>query len=177
VSDSSERGTSERDKRTEGAVSAPAAEGSALRRRYGAHPAHGIVLVLSGVPAGLALGQLLSERPREVATWLAGGAALHDGVLLPAYVAVDAAAVALWRRRPGRVAWLNFVRVPAAVSGLLLLIFSPVILGKAASFEQKTGRSTDAYAGRWLLVTAILFACSGAAYLARLWWVHRRGRI
>lgn len=155
-------------------MSAPAATGSALRRRYGAHPAHALVLALSFVPAGLALGQLLSERPREVATWLAGGAALHDGLLLPAYVALDAGAVALWRRRPGRVAWLNFLRVPAAVSGMLLLIFSPMILGKAASFEQRTGRSTDAYAGRWLLVTAVLFAGSGLAYLARSWWVRRR---
>ncbi len=145
-----------------------------VRRLYGEHPAHFLVLVLSLVPASLALGQLLDERPLDVATWFAVGAVLHDGLLLPAYVLLDVALVTAWRRRPGRVAWLNFVRIPLAVSGLLLLMFSPLILRQAESFEYKTGRTLDGFAGRWLLVTAIVAAVSAVWYLARLAVVHRR---
>ena len=144
------------------------------RRLYGEHPAHALVLLLSLVPAALALSQLLDERRIDVAKWLVGSAVLHDAVLLPAYVVLDGAAVALWRRHPGPVAWLNFVRIPAAVSGMLLLVYSPEILGKAESFEAKTGRSTDAYLGHWLGVTAILAAGSAVWYLARLAVVKRR---
>jgi hypothetical protein len=144
------------------------------RRLYGEHPAHALVLLLSFVPAAFALSQLLDERRLDVGKWLIGSAVLHDAVLLPLYVLVDAGAVALWRRHPGPVAWLNFVRIPAAVSGMLLLIYSPEILGKAESFEQKTGRSTDAYLGHWLLVTALLAAGSAVWYLARLAVVRRR---
>ena len=145
-----------------------------VRRLYGEHPGHAAVLLLTLIPAALALSQLFDERRVDVGTWLLGAAVLHDGLLLPVYVLLDAAAVTLWRRRPGRVAWLNFVRVPLAVSGMLLLMFSPVILGKATSFEQKTGRPTGPYLGHWLLVTAILAAGSAAWYLARVAVVRRR---
>jgi hypothetical protein len=147
---------------------------AAARRQYGAHPAHALLLLASFVPAALALTQLLDERRIDVAKWLVGSAVLHDALLLPAYVLVDAAAVALWRRHPGPVAWLNFVRVPGAVSGMLFLVYSPEILGKAESFQQKTGRSTDPYLAHWLLVTAILAAGSAVWYLARLAVVRRR---
>lgn len=144
------------------------------RRLYGEHPAHAAVLLVSFVPALLALGQLLDERRIDVAKWLIGSAVLHDALVLPAYVLADAAAVALWRRRPGQVAWLNFVRIPLAVSGMLLLVYSPEILGKAASFQDRTGRSTDPYLGHWLGVTAILAAGSAVWYLTRLAVVRRR---
>jgi hypothetical protein len=153
-------------------ITGPAA---AVRRLYGEHPAHFIVLVLSFIPATLAFSQLLDERPLAVGTWFVGGAILHDGLLLPLYVLLDAAILALWRRRPGRVAWLNFVRVPLAVSGMLLLMFSPLILRQAESFEYKTGRSYNDFVGRWLLVTAILAAVSAVWYLARVVIVRRRG--
>ena len=144
------------------------------RRLYGAHPAHAVVLLVSLIPAALAVGQLLDERPLDVGRWLIGSALVHDGLLLPLYVLADAALVALWRRRPGRVAWLNFVRIPVAVSGLMLLLFSPVILRQAESYEFKTGRSIDEYFGRWLLLSAILAGISAAWYLTRLAIVRRR---
>ncbi len=147
---------------------------ASVRRFYGEHPAHFVVLVLSFIPATLALGQLLDERTLDVGKWFAAGAILHDGLLLPLYVLLDAAILTLWRRRPGRVAWLNFVRIPLAVSGLLLLMFSPLILRQAESFQYKTGRSYDDFVGRWLLITAILAAVSAVWYLARVLVVHRR---
>jgi hypothetical protein len=157
------------------AVTAPGGFTATARRLYGAHPAHALVLLVSLIPAALALGQLLDERPLDVGRWLIGSAFVHDGLLLPFYVLADAALVALWRRRPGRVAWLNFVRIPVAVSGLMLLLFSPVILRQAESYEFKTGRSIDEYLGRWLLLSAILAAGSAVWYLLRLGVVHRRG--
>ncbi|GAA0607058.1 hypothetical protein GCM10009547_06230 [Sporichthya brevicatena] len=146
---------------------------TAVRRFYGEHPAHALVLMLSFVPAALALRELLNERTLDVAGWFAAGAVLHDGLLLPVYVLLDVALVTLWRRRPGRVAWLNFVRIPLAVSGILLLMFSPLILRQAESYEYKTGRPIDEFVGRWLLVTAILAAISALWYAVRVAFVRR----
>jgi len=139
-----------------------------VRRRYGAHPAHLLLLLAGFVVAALALKVLLGERPRDVGQWLVGSAVVHDAVLVPAYIGADAVLVALWRRRPGRVAWLNHVRVPAALSGMLLLIWSPEILRRATSFQRQTGRTTDAYLAHWLFVTAVLFGGSALLYLGRV---------
>jgi hypothetical protein len=137
------------------------------RRGYGAHPAH-LVLQLAGFAvAAAALHVLLGDRGREVTTWLVGSAVAHDALLVPAYIGADAALVALWRRRPGRVPWLNHVRMPAAFSGLLLLVWSPEILRKATSFQHQTGRSTQPYLGHWLFVTALVFVGSGIGYAIR----------
>lgn len=149
---------------------------STARRLYGEHPMHALVLLLSFLPAAFALRELLDGRPVDVGKWFVGGAILHDGVLLPLYVGADATLVALWRRRPGRVAWLNFVRVPLAVSGMMLLMFSPLILRQAESFEAKTGRPLDDFVGRWLLVTVVLAALSAAWYAIRVLVVRRAAR-
>lgn len=144
-----------------------------LRRRYGAHPAHLAVLLAGFVVAALALHVLLGERRLDVAQWLVGSAVLHDAVLVPAYIGLDATLVAVWRRRPGPVPWLNFVRVPAAISALLFAVWSPLILRKAQSFHYATGRNTDAYRPHWLFVSAVLFAVSAVCYLTRR--LTRRG--
>jgi hypothetical protein len=138
------------------------------RRRYGAHPAHLVAVLVGFVVAALALHVLLGERRRDVGGWLVGSAVAHDALLVPAYIGLDALLVALWRRRPGRVPWLNHVRMPAAFSGLLLVIWSPEILRKAQSFQHQTGRSTDPYLAHWLFVTAVLFGGSALLYLARV---------
>jgi hypothetical protein len=140
-----------------------------MRRLYGASPAHLAVLVAGLLLAALAGSELLAERGRDVGVWFAAAAVLHDAVLVPAYVAVDALLVGLWRRRPGRVAWLNFVRFPLAVSGLLLLVYSPEILRLSdGAFAHKTGRSDSAYLGHWLLVSGVVAAVSAGCYLARV---------
>jgi pimeloyl-ACP methyl ester carboxylesterase len=144
-----------------------------VRRRYGAHPAHLVALSVGFVIAALALHVLLGERRLDVGKWLVGSAVLHDAVLVPAYIAADATLVAVWRRRPGRVPWLNYVRFPAAISAVGFLVYSPLILRKAESFQYATGRNTHAYLSHWLFVTALLFAVSGVGYLTR--WMTRRG--
>jgi hypothetical protein len=97
-----------------------------------------------------------------IAIWLAFAAVLHDLVLLPLYSAGDGVA-----RRALRGA-VNYVRVPAALSLLMLLVFWGTIAGKGGStYRGVSGQSYDGYALRWLLVTAALFAGSGLIYLLR----------
>jgi hypothetical protein len=54
---------------------------------------------------------------------------------------------------------------------VLLLVYFPLILSKApATYERNTGRPPPDYLGRWLAITAGLFAASG------LLWAFRAAR-
>jgi hypothetical protein len=55
--------------------------------------------------------------------------------------------------------------VPAALSGLLLLVWFPLISGRVASYESATGLSADGFLARWLLITAVLFGGSALLLL------------
>lgn len=144
-----------------------------VRRRYGAHPAHLLLLLAGFALTVVAGGALLDEQTVRVAKWFTASAVLHDVVLIPVYLGLDSVLVRVWRRRPGRVAWLNFVRIPAAISAIMLLVYYPVISAKANAFEGKTGRSMEVYLGHWLQATAVLFAISALWFLARLVVVRR----
>ena len=64
---------------------------------------------------------------------------------------------------------LNHVRVPAAISAVLLLVFFPLILVKAdANYVRATGHHVEGYARDWLLITAGLFAASALLYAGAL---------
>ncbi|MBB5775757.1 hypothetical protein [Nonomuraea jabiensis] len=98
---------------------------------YGAPLWHLLVLVACFVVAGyvatrvVAAGILLG-----FAVWFAGAIILHDLVLLPLYSGADVVTQALTRRvaRPRRTGVVNYLRVPAMLSGLLLLVWFPLIL-------------------------------------------------
>ncbi|HWK26277.1 MAG TPA: hypothetical protein VNS09_06940 [Solirubrobacter sp.] len=113
--------------------------------------------------AGWALLQLLGFRGAgNAALWLAGAVVVHDFLLLPAYSALDAVA----RRAAGGA--INHVRVPAALSLLVLAVFWPSISGASdGAFRRASGISHQGYFTRWLLFSAALFAISGALYLVR----------
>ena len=134
-----------------------------MRARYGASPLH-LLAHLAVLPlAAWALLQV-ADRPdgMRILVWLALSAVVHDLVLLPFYGLLDR----LGRRASGPA--VNYVRAPALLSGLLLLVFFPVISGKGEpSFTRASGLTYDGYLARWLLITAALFALSGAAYLLR----------
>ena len=134
-----------------------------MRDRYGASPLH-LLAHLAALPlVAWALLQV-ADRPDgvRILVWLALAAVVHDLVLLPFYGLLDRAG----RRATGPA--VNYVRAPAMVSGLLLLVFFPVISGKGEpSFTRASGLTYDGYLARWLLVTAALFALSGAVYLVR----------
>jgi hypothetical protein len=69
---------------------------------------------------------------------------------------------------------VNYVRIPVMASGLLFLVFFPGIIrqGKGA-YYRATGLTQAPYLGRWLLITAVLFGLSAAAYAVRLILIRR----
>lgn len=143
-----------------------------LRRGYGATPVHLAAHVGALALAAYALLQLVDVRSAgNVFMWLIGAVLLHDFVLLPLYGALDRAGQALAGERRWAV---NHLRVPAALSGLLLLVYFPLIFGLSDGNIARVGViEPDGYASRWLLVTGGLFAAS--ALLAALRLRHRKG--
>lgn len=137
-----------------------------LRKYYGAGLAHLVALTLGGLVGIYAGIKLVAADPRGVIIWLIGGALLHDLVLVPAYTTLDRAA----RSPLGAVpAWYDHIRVPTMVSGLLLLVFFPLIARLPADkFAGVTGTSIDVYLGRYLALVLGMFALSGLAWVGRL---------
>ncbi|MEV0371644.1 hypothetical protein AB0I10_17745 [Streptomyces sp. NPDC050636] len=138
--------------------------------------------------AGLRL--LAGEHWPLVVVWFVGAALLHDLVLLPLYALADRAVRRVTAGTGRHRAWTLYVRVPAALSGLLLLVWFPLIAGSAgarssagtegtegsagsavrgsaAHYEAATGLPGDVFLSRWLLITAGLFA------LSALWLLWR----
>ena len=134
-----------------------------MRARYGASPLHLLAHLILLPLVAFALLQIAErgDAPR-ILIWLALSAVVHDLLLLPFYGLLDR----VEQRAAGRA--VNYVRVPTLLSGLLLLVFFPVISGKGGgAFHGVSGLDYDGYLARWLLITAALFALSGAAYLVR----------
>jgi hypothetical protein len=102
--------------------------------------------------------------------WFVGAAVGHDVLLLPLYGIADRSLTRVWRRAPQplNLPWLNYVRFPAAISLLLLLVFSPEITRRNTAQLANSGLSTRPYFAHWLLVTGILFALSAVTYAVQL---------
>ena len=144
-----------------------------FKKRYGANPVHLIVHVIGLAIAAYAVVQLLGEkRWVNFAAWFLAAAVLHDLVLLPVYTALDHVfrARLLSRSAAHRVPIVNHVRAPALISGLLLLVYFPLILGPAGpGYFSATGHHPSGYLRNWLLITIALFAGSAAVYAVRVW--------
>ncbi|MEU9082848.1 hypothetical protein [Streptomyces sp. NPDC048357] len=158
-------------------MSAPAG----FRRRYGASPLHLLLVLVSFALAVYAGLRLFEGNTVGVAVWFVGAALLHDLVLLPLYSVTDRAAQALFTRGAGptpplpRVS-VNYVRVPAFVSGVLLLVWWPLVLRRVEHYTAATALPADGFLGRWLLVTAALFAASAVVLTVRTWRWSRAQR-
>lgn len=141
-----------------------------LTRRYGGHPLHLIALLASFALAGYAAILLVKSRPIEVIVWFVGAAVGHDVVLLPLYAIADRTLMRARGRHPKAApsVWLNYVRVPAMLSGLLLLVYLPNIARLSDIFTATTALSSQGYFLRWLAVTGVLFLLSGFALAVRL---------
>ena len=136
--------------------------------RYGASPLHLLGhLLLFGV-AAFALDQIFSGgQVLQLLEWYLGFALASDLVLIPLYSAVGRVVI----RAPRAV---NHIRVPAVISGLLLLVYAPLILGLSdRTYFFYSGHHVSGYLRNWLLISACLFLISGFVYLARL---RRTGR-
>ncbi|MFE6049433.1 hypothetical protein ACFQ6N_01600 [Kitasatospora sp. NPDC056446] len=143
-----------------------------FRERYGASPLHLLLLVCSFALALYAGIRLLKGDPLGVAIWFVGAALLHDLVLLPLYTLTDRAAQALTGVRRAsaggahRMPAVNYLRVPAFLSLLLLVVWYPLILRRVPGYHAATGLDPAVFLGRWLLLTAAFFAVSALCLLA-----------
>ncbi|MFI8298530.1 hypothetical protein ACIGCZ_21625 [Streptomyces nigra] len=143
-----------------------------MRRPPLGSPLQLLLLACSFALTAYAGMRLLEEDPFAVALWFVGAAVLHDLVLVPLYGAADRALVRGMDRSRHR-ALTMYVRVPAALSLLLLLVWFPLITGRVTDrYARATGLSPDGFLARWLLITAALCAGSAAVYALR----HRRAR-
>ena len=151
---------------------------------YGAHPLHLLTML-----AGFALlGYIVATiKPhtlwnsnvwwQSIAVWFATAIIAHDLVLFPLYALADRLlTLPADRRRPRpRVPALNYVRVPTLGTALTLLVFLPGIIEQGApAYHAATGQTQELFLGRWLLLTAAMFAVSAAIYAIGLTSRHRR---
>ena len=136
-----------------------------FRRWYGSDPLHLLALLASFALAGYAAQRMLASNTAAVALWFVGAVIGHDLILLPLYTLADRPLTALARRRPPARTprYANYLRVPVALSGLLLLIWFPLIFRLPSSYRSITGRSLDPYFERWLLVSGMFFVMSALA--------------
>lgn len=176
-------------------TSGPAATGRAprrsrtlaarFRRLYGESPLHLLVLLAGFTVSGYAAVRLLDADWFGVAKWVVGAALVHDLVLVPLYAGTDwLAGRALRRGRPvpaadgtrdTRTMVLNHLRVPVFLSLLLLLVYWPLVLQDTTVYARATALSPGVFLGRWLLITAVVFAVSALLLGLRL-WRHRPPR-
>jgi hypothetical protein len=141
-----------------------------FRRLYGAGLAHAFVMTCGFLFAGYMLTRLLgASHAGWLIVWFVGAIVLHDLVLLPLYSALDR--VLTSRRHadeggPAGPPWVNYVRVPAVISGTLLLITFPLVFRLSErAYASASGLNESVYLMRWLLITLGMFAVSLLLYL------------
>ena len=146
---------------------------------YGAKPWHLVSLLLCFLVTGYAVTRLLGDLPAllRIAIWFVGSAVVWDLLLGPTIALADTLVRPVLRRvQVRRVSPLNYVRFPALLSALLLLVFAPLILQRSELvYAYKSGLTQDPYLDRWLLVTALLFLASAVAYAVAVARDRRRG--
>lgn len=150
-----------------------------IRGFYGEHPLHLLALLGCFALAGYVALQLRADPTwPTIALWFLGAVIGHDLVLFPLYALADRSLSAglrvlrLGQRTggtPPRVPAVNHLRVPILGTGLLFLLFFPGIIQQGAqTYLDATGQTQAPYLGRWLLLTAAMFAISAIIYAARL---------
>ncbi|WP_046506271.1 hypothetical protein [Streptomyces odonnellii] len=169
--------------------------GERFRRLYGESPLQLLLLLASFALCAYAGIRLLRGDWPLILLWFVGAAVLHDLVLVPLYSLGDRGAEAVLRSGRGRSGGeppggeppghdtrgehgpgVNHLRVPAFLSLLLLLVYWPLVLRASKPYEDATRLSIDVFLGRWLLITAALFALSAVWLVVRLYRDRRRAR-
>jgi hypothetical protein len=137
-----------------------------VRRTYGAHPLHLLSLLACFALAGYAVLQAAhGPLPLRMGVWFVGALIGHDLLLFPLYALADKTLATVVPRRRGRLltrpGTVNYLRVPALLSGLLLLMFFPVILRRSEGpYGAASGLDQSPYLARWLLLTGLAFTVS-----------------
>jgi hypothetical protein len=119
---------------------------------------------------------------QSIVVWLAAAVIAHDLLLFPLYALADRVLSARIGRPAApapvgnpKVSARNHIRVPALGAGLTLLIFLPGIIEQGApTYHAATGQTQQPFLGRWLLLTAAMFAVSALGYAARRAVARRR---
>ncbi|MDG3010877.1 hypothetical protein G4X40_12030 [Rhodococcus sp. D2-41] len=159
-----------------------------VKRFYGAHPLHLLVLVASFALVSYVIETIglttLWNRDiwwQSILVWFVGAVILHDLVLFPLYAFADRSLIAGWRGVTGRVqvakptvSPVNYLRIPVLGSGLLFVLFFPGIVEQGQpTYLAATGQTQQPFLGRWLLLTAVMFAVSAVVYSIRLGLTRR----
>jgi hypothetical protein len=142
-----------------------------FRSWYGDGPLHLLALLASVAVAAYAAVRLVPDNPLGITLWFIAAIVGHDLVLFPLYAIADRALPRGRRRAPSgrpQVPWINHVRMPTALSLLLLLVWAPLIFGLTGIYEPITGTPLAGYVERWLAITAALFVLSAVSYAWRL---------
>ena len=142
-----------------------------FRKAYGSTPLHLLGHIIAFAAFAWALSQILGGGyVVNYVSWFVGAAVLHDIVILPIYSLIDRVT-----RHEGHRTWgarfgsaINYIRAPTIISAILLLVYSPEILGYAAkNYRDDTGHPLPSILTNWLLITAGLFLASGLTYTIR----------
>jgi hypothetical protein len=130
-----------------------------FHKLYGSNPLHLLAHVGVFFVAGWAIDQIVGGGSViNWAAWFLGAALLH-GVVGRATRAGPAS---------DRPPVINYIRVPAVVAGILLLVYFPLILGYSArNYRHDTGHALAGYTRNWLLICAGVFLVSAVLYAAR----------
>ena len=160
-----------------------------FRQAYGAHPAHLLLLIVAAAVAGWAVLQWLhAPTPVRLLVWFGAAVIGHDLIAFPLYTGLDrllirviagtsasdaAASISRWRR-----AAINHIRFPVLLSGLLLLMWYPLIFKRSDGvYFAASGQHQSRYLGNYLLAVALLFGGSLLIFLLRLARATGRSRI
>ena len=146
-----------------------------FKRWYGANPLHLLAFLGCFALAGYAAARLVPSRPLGIAVWFLGAVIGHDLLLMPLYSLADRSASAAIRHRAARLPalpWINYLRVPAALSGVLFLVWLPLILRLRTRYQASTTLSPNPYLWHWLAVTGALFLVSAVALALRIRVLH-----
>jgi hypothetical protein len=146
-----------------------------FRRRYGASAGHLTAHLVGFGIVAFALDRIFSGGDvKELLVWYLGFAIAHDLVFVPAYAGLDRLFRATLAQLPlstrSGVPVINHVRVPVVISGLLLMIYFPLITRRsdAVYFAMSGHHLTTHYLRNWILITALLTVGSGLIYVARV---------
>jgi hypothetical protein len=157
-----------------------------FKKSYGSHPLHLLTMVsgfalLGYIVAAFKPATLWNPGTwwQSIAVWFAAAVIGHDLLLFPLYALVDRILATRIGRRKARnhpkVSARNYIRVPALGAGLTLLVFLPGIIEQGApTYRAATGQTQQPFLGRWLLLTAAMFAISAMVYATRLAVARRR---
>lgn len=155
-----------------------------FRRIYGSHPLHLLALIACFALFGYIIVTIkpatlwnTSVWWQSIAVWFAAAIIIHDLVLFPAYSLVDRLLTST-RREPKpdspSVPVLNYLRIPLMGSALTLVVFLPGIIEQGArTYFNATGQTQEVFLGRWLLLTAAMFAVSAVAYTVKIAMTRR----